>query len=915
MSVTSEMAALCRRSGAESAVLLKNEGGILPLEPGKPVAVFGVGQLLWMDMGYGSGGDVVKPYSVNLLEGIEAAGGLVDQPLADFYRAWCESQPHGPWPWGMWPLHHPEPELSQALAADSRSRCDTALVVIGRSVGESMDLKREPGSYLLAEDERRLLDLVTAQYDRVVVLLNIGNLIDLGWTGESRFPAVLALWQGGMESGNAAADLLYGRVNPCGKLADTVARRYEDYPSAGNFGADEETRYEEDIYLGYRWFSTFGPDQPLYPFGFGLSYTSFRIDEVTQTGLTVTARVTNTGSRPGREVLELYCAAPQGLLGKPGLSLCAFGKTGLLAPGQAETLTLITEEYLLASYDDGGKTGYLNAWVLEAGDYRLLLGASSHALTQAGVYSVAATKLVRQCAEACAPAPGLRRLTASGDYEPAPARRTDLRQRILASLPAELPVTGDRGIRFADVKAGKASLSDFTAQLTDEELEALTRGEGAMDSDFAAPGNAGGFGGVLPSLREKGVPPVITTDGPSGVRVKAESSLLPCAAALACCWDPALVEALYRELGKEVLARGSDVQLGPGLNLHRNPLCGRNFEYYSEDPLLTGRLAAAAVRGIQAAGVSACPKHFACNNQEHMRNHNDSRVSQRALRELYLRGFELCVRESAPRNLMTSYNRLNGVWNHYNYELMQVILRGEWGYQGCVMTDWWLTPAESPEFPGLRVHAYRVRAGVDVFMPGNHQFGEKAYRSDGSLWETLEQPEGITRGEAQQAAMHTLRFLLTRLGGPQPKVTLRPIGQDNFIPCFHLQLGPGQDRFVSTPIRSLAQAYVYRDQCTPFGVYAGETMVGYLLVLFDPEEVTYNLWHVMIDAAQQGRGYGRAACLAAIDYMKTRPLGASDRVLITCDPKNTAAWRLYESLGFRETGREDEEERELALPL
>jgi beta-glucosidase len=383
---------------------------------------------------------------------------------------------------------------------------------------------------------------------------------------------------------------------------------------------------------------------------------------------------------------------------------------------------------------------------------------------------VSQTKVIAQLTEACAPRQPMDRRTAQG-FEPVPQAETDLKQRIIKNLPPEIPFTGEKGYRLYDVKNGSVSLDAFVAQLKDEELEALTRGEGDMESSLGAPGNAGVFGGILPSLREKGIPPAVTTDGPSGIRLKAACSLTPCATALACTWNPELVEALMAKIGDELLANGSSVLLGPGMNIHRNPLCGRNFESYSEDPRLSGKMAAAAVKGIQSRGVSACPKHFCCNNQERNRNRNDSRVSERALREIYLRGFEICVKEAAPKNIMTSYNLLNGVWNHYNYELVTVILREEWGYAGNVMTDWWMIPAQSPEFPGLMTHAYRVRAQVDVFMPGNHTREDREYHSDGTLLETLGRPDGITRGELQRTAKNVLRFLMTLY--PRPSASYK----------------------------------------------------------------------------------------------------------------------------------------------
>jgi len=273
-----------------------------------------------------------------------------------------------------------------------------------------------------------------------------------------------------------------------------------------------------------------------------------------------------------------------------------------------------------------------------------------------------------------------------------------------------------------------------------------------MNYTPGALGNAGAFGGVTEALRRRGLPAAITTDGPSGIRLKDTCSLLPCGTALASTFDPDAVRRLYQLLGKEMVLRGSDMLLAPGMNIHRDPLCGRNFEYFSEDPYLTGIMAAAVVKGIQSCGVSACPKHFACNNQETNRQRNDSRVSQRALREIYLKGFEIVVREARPMSLMTSYNQINSVWGHYNYELVNGILRGEWGYEGLVITDWWMQPGASREFPNIANDAFRIRAGVDVLMPGEFK--------DRTILSSLRDPDGISRGEAQIAAKHTVSFLM-----------------------------------------------------------------------------------------------------------------------------------------------------------
>lgn len=321
-------------------------------------------------------------------------------------------------------------------------------------------------------------------------------------------------------------------------------------------------------------------------------------------------------------------------------------------------------------------------------------------------------------------------------------------------------MTGDQGWKFSDVKNGRIDLDTFLAQLSLKELKAISRGGYIMDHPLGAKGNAGILGGVTESLRQKGISPVTATDGPSGLRLYDSCSLLPIGTLLACTFDTALVEEVYTALAGEMATRGSQLLLAPGMNIHRNVLCGRNFEYYSEDPYLTGRMAAAAVKGIQSRGASACPKHFACNNQETARTQTNSVLTQRALREIYLKGFEICVKQAKPKSLMTCYNKVNGVWGHYHYDLAQTILRGEWGYAGLVVTDWWMQYAPSPEWPNLTGNAYRVRSGVDVLMPGSRGFADRSRRPDGTLLKTFGRKNGITLGELQQSARHVLQFLL-----------------------------------------------------------------------------------------------------------------------------------------------------------
>ncbi len=737
-SVTDGMPELARQAAAESCVLLRNDG-TLPLDKDDSVAVFGRCQQDWFYVGYGSGGDVHPPYTVNLMEGLKNAGALYDRGLAQIYDEWTHSEEHAAYHgfWGHWPMSHPEMPLDTALVKGIAERNHTAVVVLGRAAGEDRENTLTPGSYYLTDEEENLLQTVSSAFAKTVVVLNIGNIIDFSWTGKYKLDAILLAWQGGMESGNAVADVLYGKVSPCGKLADTIARNYQDYPSSSHFGDKLKNEYEEGIFLGYRYFEKYREDQILYPFGYGLSYTDFEVNPVGlaynegENKVTVQVRITNTGRYPGKEVIKLWCLPPEGRLKQPNRVLVGFGKTKELLPGERQNLLVTAKLDYMASYDE-----WKHAFLYEQGEYRFMINDTLY-----GSVFMKEETIQKQCEQAAVPG-------------------VDLRARIEKRLPEELQPKGQNLLRLTDVKEGRATLDDFVAELSNQELEALTRGHGFMHSPLGTDGNAGTFGGILPSLQEKEVPVITTTDGPAGIRLNRFSSLLPCGTALACTWNLDLVTDLYELLGAEMVSAGSDVLLAPGMNLHRNPLCGRNFEYFSEDPLLSGFMAAAVIRGIQRNGVSACPKHFCCNNQETNRAGNDSVVGERALRELYLRNFEIAVKEGKPLCIMTSYNKVNGVWSHYNYDLVTTILRKDWGYDGLVITDWWMKPARSPEFPSLKNNAYRVRAGVDILMPGDMNRLARSYKADSSLLETLGKRHGLTKGELQTTAKHTLQFML-----------------------------------------------------------------------------------------------------------------------------------------------------------
>ena len=774
-----DMPEKARAASEESIVLLKNDNDILPIKAKQTVAVFGRCQYDWFYLGYGSGGNVNAPYRTNLIDGLKNNGVKLYTPLAEEYAKWSKSNPVSHGIWGHWPLNYPEMKISADSVEAAAKGSDIALVVIGRASGEDRENILKEGSYYLTQTELDLLELVTAHFSRVAVILNCGNIIDMKWTEKygDKICAIVSAWQCGMESGNALANILCGKVSPSGKLTSEIARNYEDYPSSADFGGKDFNNYKEDIFVGYRYFETFCPEKVLFPFGFGLSYTEFEIkpEKITQTddGFEFIIDVKNTGECSGKEVVQIYLRAPQGKLKKAKMSLVAFAKTKSLAPGESEELTLSCSLYDIASFDDTGKTGNKFAYVLEEGEYRFYAGNSVRTDTLVGNAWLEYT-VIEQLDEVCGVKNEFERLTAiekDGSllpaYEVVEASAPYLKDRIFKNLPEEIGFKGDQGHQFSEVAEGKITLDEFISQLNDKELEALTRGHGMTDSKLGVKGNTGAYGGIIPSLQQKGVPPIITTDGPAGIRIEQYTSLMPCGTALASTFNCELVEALTTVIGRELVAVGSDVLLAPGMNIQRNVLCGRNFEYFSEDPLLSGKMGAAYIRGVQSAGASACPKHLACNNQETNRTKTDTRISQRALREIYLKGFEIAVKESKPLNIMTSYNKLNGVWNHYNYDLVTSVLRGEWGFDGCVMTDWWMQKSPSPEFPKIKDNAYRVRSQVDVLMPGG-KYGTKRYISDGTLLSTLGEEGGITRAELERTAKNVLRLAL-RLKGVEPK--------------------------------------------------------------------------------------------------------------------------------------------------
>lgn len=769
--ITNGMPKLARQAAAEGAVLLKNDN-VLPLKEGTTVSLFGRTYKDYFFVGYGSGGDVIRPYNIDIAQGIENCDKLnLNYTLHNIYMEWREKNPVSHGYWAHWPLRYEEMPLTDEIVASARTESDTAVVTIGRSSGEDRDCDLANGSYYLDDEEIEMLDLVTAHFEKVIVILNVGNIIDMSWVKHygKKIGAVMYTWQGGMESGNAVADLLCGNVNPCGRLTDTIAKNYYDYPSSAQFGNKKTNEYTEDIFVGYRYFESFAKEKVLYPFGFGLSYTDFDIKcdkaEAVDNGFEFEFTVTNTGEVAGKEIVQLYLNKPCGKLGNPKRELVGFAKTELIEPNGSQKVTVSVDLYQLTSYDDCGSTNNASSYVIQKGEYDFYVGKNVRDTEKVFTYYQESTELWEQLKQVCAPKNDFlvwRAEEKHGNYflgtKMVAKEKYDLATRILNNLPDDIEQTGDKGIKLQDVKDGKATLDEFVAQLDNVELEAITRGDYKINSPLGANGNVGVYGGVLESLRDKGIKPICTTDGPSGIRLVSCCSLLPIGTLLACTFNTELVEKIYTVLAGEMKEKGSDVLLAPGMNIHRNPLCGRNFEYFSEDPYLSGKMGSACVKGIQSLGGSACPKHFACNNQELARTTNNSQVSERALREIYLKPFEICIKEAKPKNIMTSYNKINGVWSHYNYDTCVTVLRREWGYEGNVMTDWWMHPSKSIEFPKMRDQAYRVRSGVNLLMPGGERVTNG--KPDGTLFATLGKPFGITVGEVQQSAKWILKSVM-----------------------------------------------------------------------------------------------------------------------------------------------------------
>ncbi|MBR6316134.1 MAG: glycoside hydrolase family 3 protein [Lachnospiraceae bacterium] len=776
---------LARQAVREGVVLLKNEGDVLPLKSDCKLAVFGRMQNNYYKSGTGSGGMVNVPKVWSILDGLKEEKVQLNETLLKLYEEFEVSHPFDAGVgFGNEPWSQEEMEVSEQLVQDAATESDVALVIIGRTAGEEQDYVNERGAYQLAEKEADLLRKVRAAFDQVVLVMNVSAILDMQEIEEIAPDAVLYAWQGGEIGGLGCVDILLGKESPSGRLTDTIVRKIEDASAYGNFGDLTRNFYAEDIYVGYRYYETFHKDAVMYPFGFGLSYTTFElsgeevklwdwegkaINTLSDPGdqIFLSATVKNTGKTAGKEVVQFYVVKPQGALGKPAISLVGFAKTDTLQPGETCTVSVGISPYTFASYDDSGVTGYESSYVLEGGEYVFYAGQNVRSLSKAGSFALGDTLLIEKLSRQMAPQVEFERIKANWpdaqgkyvkDMETVKAfPLTDL-EEAKADQPEFKPYTGDQGIKLKDVRDGKASMADFLAQLSDEDLSVIIRGEG-MGSPKVTPGTAAAFGGVSESLKEFGIPAGCCSDGPSGMRLDsgARAFSLPNGTLLACTWNTQLNTDLYSHLGMEMNKNNVDFLLGPGMNIHRYPLNGRNFEYFSEDPLLTGKIAAAQIRGMKKSGVSGTLKHFCGNNQETNRHGEENVISERALREIYLKGFEIAVKEANADSVMTTYGPVNGIWTNSRHDLGTNILRKEWGFQGIIMTDWWANIGDVGKTVDKTSFSRLVLAQNDFFAV----CPDATVNSTGD--DTLEALEKgvITRGHLVRAAENICSVLMT----------------------------------------------------------------------------------------------------------------------------------------------------------
>lgn len=765
---------LARKAAAEGMVLLKNEG-VLPLDVSMPIALFGSGAEKTVKGGIGSG-DVNNRESISIHRGLKEAGVVITSEgwLSDYEK--CYEISRNLWkkmiledakkvenPFDAYaanPFSLPE---GRKITTEEIKGASAAIYVISRISGEGKDRRRRKGDYYLSEKEEEDILYLNSEKLPIVLILNVGGPVELTniLQKAENIKAILNISQPGQEGGYAVADVLLGREIPSGRLTTTWAKHYEDYPCAEDYsylnGNLETEEYREGIYVGYRYFDSFGIEA-LFPFGYGLSYTSFSMKfegiQVMEKSIKAAVQVENTGEHYcGREVVQVYVTLPQTKLTKEYKRLVGFAKTNILQPKEIQTVTISIEQKQLASFSE-----QMHAWIIEDGIYGVWVGSNAASLQLVALLSVSEQAILEQTNTVC------QKTAKFEELNPNQFMQSKVREWLLMAKEQKIPI-----IPFVPKKEEKRIfITSPTEKLPVEDLIPLLYGnitEGTSMLGSAGIRVPGSAGETTEALEEKyGKRSLIMADGPAGLRLRQsyevdrktdgtyavgvlgslENGFLepmelhedadiyyqyctafPIGTALAQTWN---IERM-REFGKAIAVEMEefhvDLWLAPGMNIHRNPLCGRNFEYYSEDPFLSGMLAAAVTDGVQKNGKCGVTiKHFACNNQEDNRMGVDCCVSERALREIYFRGFEIVVKQSTPVAIMSSYNRINGIHAANNYDICTTVVREEWGFDGVIMSDWNTTVPEDGSIPWQC-----VAAGNDIIMPGNFKDAESIYKA------------------------------------------------------------------------------------------------------------------------------------------------------------------------------------------
>ena len=838
-------AQLSKEAAEEGMVLLENENQALPLAQGSKAALFGTGSYGTIKGGTGSG-DVYNRYTISVYDALTSTYNISNMAWwGEYLKTFEEKKAQAAeekkdndyvkYTQGRFGGADSFLAIDQALTQSDMDKAKaggvtTAFYTVSRVSGEGADRTIGKGDYELSEVEYNNIKLIAKNFDKCVVLLNVGGVVDTKFFSEIEgVDGLVLMSQAGMEGGNALADILTGKTTPSGKLTDTWAKNYSDYPAAttigDNDGDNKQEDYKEGIYVGYRYFDTFNIT-PAYEFGYGKSYTSFDVEPLTvaadENNVSVTVNVTNTGDTySGKEVVEVYFSAPDGSIEKPYQELAGFAKTDNLAPGESQKLTVTYKTTEMSSYDEAKA-----AYVMEDGDYIVRVGDSSRNTKVAGVLTLDKDVVTEQLSNQLTLDKNWKDLSKTGKT---PYSYKDEAAQIKAAARIALPsakiktennaskidekkvttyLTADAAkdykaaenevvetvdavpanTKLIDVYDGKVSMESFVASLDDTQLANLANGiSGASTSGDTWGADANSVTGAAGETSQLyfnslGIPNTVEADGPAGIRVTAETTdkdgnavynyctAFPIGTLLAQTWNTDLVNRVGKAIGEEMVEIGVTLWLAPGMNIHRDPLCGRNFEYYSEDPALTGYVGSAITAGVQSnKGVGVTIKHYITNNQETNRSAVNTSVSERTLREIYLKGFEMVVKSAQPMAIMSSYNKVNGTYACENFDLLTAIPRGEWGFDGMVMTDW---GAGNRAGVDTMMHA-----GNDLVMPGRTQ-DRMIAALQGNPVGTTANPnldKALVRGDIQKCVSRVLTMIMrsSQFGKMNSKVDVK----------------------------------------------------------------------------------------------------------------------------------------------